>query len=63
MLQFSGNRLIASIWTSSPHNNPPLDLTELESNYLDRKADQQIDTEPSKPQEYMELREKRANEV
>lgn len=26
----SGNRFITSLWTSTPHNNPPLDLTELE---------------------------------
>lgn len=26
----TGNRWIASLWTATPHNNPPLDLTELE---------------------------------
>lgn len=26
----TGNRWIASLWTATPHQNPPLDLTELE---------------------------------
>lgn len=25
-----GNRWIVSLWTATPHQNPPLDLTELE---------------------------------
>lgn len=27
---FIGNRWIVSLWTATPHQNPPLDLTELE---------------------------------
>lgn len=26
----TGNRWIVSLWTATPHKNPPLDLTELE---------------------------------
>ncbi|XP_046735115.1 uncharacterized protein LOC124404775 [Diprion similis] len=27
----TGNRWIQSVWTNTPHKNPPLDLTELET--------------------------------
>lgn len=30
---FTGNRWIVSIWSATPHKQPPLDFTELESNY------------------------------
>ncbi|XP_026747629.1 uncharacterized protein LOC113508745 [Trichoplusia ni] len=29
----TGNRWIVSIWSATPHKQPPLDFTELESNY------------------------------
>lgn len=29
-LCMTGNRWIVSLWTATPHQNPPLDLTELE---------------------------------
>lgn len=30
----SGNRWVISLWSSTPHNQPPLDLSELESNRI-----------------------------
>ncbi|VVC96138.1 unnamed protein product [Leptidea sinapis] len=30
----TGNRWIVSIWSTTPHKQPPLDLTELESQYV-----------------------------
>lgn len=30
---FAGNRWIVSIWSATPHKQPPLDFTELEANY------------------------------
>lgn len=32
-MSFPGNRWIVSIWSATPHKQPPLDLTELEANY------------------------------
>ena len=29
----AGNRWIVSIWSATPHKQPPLDFTELEANY------------------------------
>lgn len=29
----TGNRWLVSIWSATPHKQPPLDLTELESNF------------------------------
>lgn len=30
---FTGNRWIVSIWSATPHKQPPLDFTELEKQY------------------------------
>ncbi|XP_055321619.1 uncharacterized protein LOC129577870 [Sitodiplosis mosellana] len=37
----TGNRWIVSLWTATPHQNPPLDLTELEdvSSFYPKSAD------------------------
>ncbi|XP_031631190.1 uncharacterized protein LOC116345707 [Contarinia nasturtii] len=37
----TGNRWIVSLWTATPHKNPPLDLTELEnvSSFYPKSAD------------------------
>ncbi|XP_061717522.1 uncharacterized protein LOC133525216 [Cydia pomonella] len=41
----TGNRSIVSIWSTTPHLQPPLDLTELENNYLPVRYSQPYSTE------------------
>ena len=66
-----GNRLLVSLWTATPHNNPPLDLSEIESQLKNKESQaaqfQQAEIEykalHAQSQEYMELREKRESEI
>ncbi|XP_012285165.1 uncharacterized protein LOC105702279 [Orussus abietinus] len=67
----TGNRWIQSMWTVTPHKNPPLDLSELESGIATFSQThhevvqyQQPESQPGTPQprEYMEL-QKRESEI
>ncbi|KAJ2954032.1 hypothetical protein O0L34_g2243 [Tuta absoluta] len=49
----TGNRWIVSIWSSTPHKQPPLDFTELESTYTSI-PNTQIQYVHSFPEEYEE---------
>lgn len=55
--QHTGNRWILPLWISTPHKQPPLDLTELEDNYT---PPAQVYYE--EPIEYREL-EKRESDI
>ncbi|CAH2104043.1 unnamed protein product [Euphydryas editha] len=46
----TGNRWIVSIWSATPHKQPPLDFTELESQYQEVKYDH-----PYHSEEYQDL--------
>lgn len=69
---FLGNRWIQSLWTVSPHNNPPLDLSELEEGLKVYKivTHEEIQYHPEiierpethyQPQQYMELQKRESD--
>jgi spore maturation protein CgeB len=65
-----GNRWIQSLWTVTPHNNPPLDLSELEKGIKTYKSDthevvqyhqEEIERGTQQPQQYMELQKRESD--
>ncbi|XP_049785864.1 uncharacterized protein LOC126188314 [Schistocerca cancellata] len=52
----TGNRWLVSIWTKTPHHQPPLDLTELEECYIPSKP-----IAAEYPQEYLELQKRESD--
>ncbi|GLV34007.1 virilizer [Carabus blaptoides fortunei] len=50
--QHTGNRWILPLWTSTPHKQPPLDLSELDVNYIPPK---EVFYEEPQASEYLEL--------
>ncbi|XP_063374207.1 uncharacterized protein LOC134661897 [Cydia amplana] len=48
----TGNRWIVSIWSTTPHKQPPLDLTELESHYQSVNYIQPYSTEYHEEEEH-----------
>ncbi|XP_043465175.1 uncharacterized protein LOC122500344 [Leptopilina heterotoma] len=68
----TGNRWIQPLWSVTPHNNPPLDLTELEKgtqNYVHHRPQiiedyqkDELDVATTHPEEYIELH-KRESEI
>lgn len=50
----TGNRWLVSIWSATPHKQPPLDLTELERGYI--PVNKQSD-----PQHFSELQKRESD--
>lgn len=59
-LSVIGNRWILPIWTKTPHNQPPLDYTELEKCPV---PPQQVFDTAEVPLEYMELTHKKESDL
>ncbi|XP_011501386.1 PREDICTED: uncharacterized protein LOC105365026 [Ceratosolen solmsi marchali] len=66
----TGNRWIQSLWTVTPHNNPPLDLSELEKGIKTYKSDihevvqyqqEEIERGTQQPQQYIELQKRESD--
>lgn len=60
ILSAAGNRWILPIWTKTPHQQPPLDYTELEKYPL---PPQQVFDTAEIPLEYMELTHKKESDL
>ncbi|XP_067003270.1 uncharacterized protein [Anabrus simplex] len=51
----TGNRWLVSIWTKTPHQQPPLDITELEKCYVVPQKVYEL------PEGYMELQKRESD--
>lgn len=60
ILFVAGNRWILPIWTKTPHQQPPLDYTELEKCPL---PPQQVFDTAEVPVEYIELKHKKESDL
>lgn len=65
LFNFIGNRWITSLWTATPHQQPPLDYTELEVISIPSQAVYIPEPLPSHPQEeiveYRELQKRESD--
>ncbi|KAJ8976352.1 hypothetical protein NQ317_005570, partial [Molorchus minor] len=58
-IERSSNRWIVSLWTATPHQQPPLDYTELENVHISPQQQHTNYPPPSAPIHYTELQKKR----
>ncbi|XP_057671585.1 uncharacterized protein LOC130903484 [Diorhabda carinulata] len=63
--RYTGNRWIVSLWTSTPHQQPSLDYTELQGIEIQKPivyySEHQPATSPKLPSQYLELQKRESD--